>query len=77
MQNSCACITCETTGLEMNVKMLENKDEIFCRAKDSFFAKKRLTFRKKKTLLMQVRAMPHRIAKRRKERGDSKVDKKD
>ncbi len=26
---------------------------------------------------MQVRAMPHRIAKRRKERGDSKVDKKD
>jgi hypothetical protein len=53
--------------LEMNVRMLENKDEICVEQKIPFFAKKCLTFRKKKSVNMQARTMPHRIAKRRKE----------
>ncbi len=41
-------LTRETTVLEMNVKMLKKQIRDFCQAKDFFFAKKCLTFRKKK-----------------------------
>ncbi len=49
--------------------MIENIDEIFVEQKIPFFAKKCLTFRKKKSVKMQARTMPHRIVKRRKKGG--------